>query len=399
MLPTVIASRTPPATSNGTTVVRVVLLVITLAVIAGFAISGIAFAPWNSIPEHWYRQPQHHHTAEQVFAQTRSQLAHSQQHQQQHEQHYIDIKHGQQVQLLSAVQSLQQQLLAASEKLQQQMSKLDVWHAGQSSTHTHTGVDELDQQGLSHFPAACTSAELSKQSCLFSNVCLQQRADHQGLTAMLHGHAEQEHADLLKQHLARTFHGIAADVNITASVANSTMGSDLKLEPPTIVWRAVGANQYSFGHALVNEALSAFLVLQNHFQSIPESLQLLNVAGWHPVLQHVLAGTITRNAYEFNAKVPAESTVCFKQLLLGDGGYPVISRSSLEGGSHAAMFDKEPSFFSSANWRNFRDHSMKVSVALRPDSDRTPAERCVSQLLCISTSVNGQMYHCHLNMF
>ncbi|WIA34965.1 hypothetical protein OEZ86_013246 [Tetradesmus obliquus] len=202
---------------------------------------------------------------------------------------------------------------------------------------------------------------MSKRSCVFQDVCLQSAADQKGLSAVLHGRVQPAHAHMLKQHLVKIFEGIVNAANITVSIApdGSSAVPASALQPPTIIWRPAGANQYSFGHALINEAFSAFLVLQNHYQQIPKNMQLLAVGGWHPVLRNVLAGTITGHATEFHAAVTASSAAaCFSQLLVGDGGYIAASRGSLAGTGTA--FGREPSFFSSANWRKFRQHALQM---------------------------------------
>jgi hypothetical protein len=121
--------------------------------------------------------------------------------------------------------------------------------------------------------------------------------------------------------------------------------------------------------ALLNEAFPVFLALHSHFHSqqrLPMRLQLLLAPTLEPVLHDVLANTITPHAQLLSqrlAQLPAGvQGVCFRQLLLGDGGYQAASRASLanSGSKHAAQYAREPSFFSSANWWAFRQHAMQV---------------------------------------
>lgn len=138
----------------------------------------------------------------------------------------------------------------------------------------------------------------------------------------------------------------------------------------TMLWRMVNSNQESFGHALLNEAFPMFLVLQNHFGSdIPRQLQLLVTASWHSVLQHVVTGTVSSNAQllvdKFSSLPAGRQGLCFPHLLVGDGGYVHASRASLANSNkpQAHLYEVFPSFFSSANWFNFRRHAMQVSEA------------------------------------
>jgi hypothetical protein len=77
------------------------------------------------------------------------------------------------------------------------------------------------------------------------------------------------------------------------------------------------------------------------------------------VLRKVLAGTVSTHTADFDAEVAASpASTCFSQLLVGDGGYIAASRGSLAG--TGTTFGKEPSFFSSANWFRFRQHTLQV---------------------------------------
>jgi hypothetical protein len=95
-------------------------------------------------------------------------------------------------------------------------------------------------------------------------------------------------------------------------------------------------------------------------------LQLLIAPTLEPVLHDVLSNTITHHTQLLSqrlARLPAGVRgICFRQLLLGDGGYQAASRASLanSGQDHAAQYGREPSFFSSANWWAFRQHVMQV---------------------------------------
>lgn len=104
---------------------------------------------------------------------------------------------------------------------------------------------------------------------------------------------------------------------------------------PTLLWREHEANQKSFGHALINEASPMFLVLQEHLGlKVPTQLQLL-VMGWlDPVLHRVLAGTVASDVQRLSDRLaslpPAVVGICFRQLIVGDGGYYIqASRASL----------------------------------------------------------------------
>jgi hypothetical protein len=121
--------------------------------------------------------------------------------------------------------------------------------------------------------------------------------------------------------------------------------------------------------ALLNEAFPVFLALHSHFHSqqhLPMRLQLLLAPTLEPVLRDVLSNTITPHTQLLSqrlAQLPAGvQGICFRQLLLGDGGYQAASRASLanSGSKHAAQYAWEPSFFSSANWWAFRQHVMQV---------------------------------------
>jgi hypothetical protein len=123
--------------------------------------------------------------------------------------------------------------------------------------------------------------------------------------------------------------------------------------------------------ALLNEAFPVFLALHSDFHSqqhLPSRLQLLTAPTLEPVLHDVLSNTITPHAQLLSqrlAQLPAGvQGICFKQLLLGDGGYQAASRASLanSGSKHAAQYAREPSFFSSANWWAFRQHVMQVRL-------------------------------------
>eukprot|EP00775_Hariotina_reticulata_P004788 gene4788-5038_t len=55
--------------------------------------------------------------------------------------------------------------------------------------------------------------------------------------------------------------------------------------------------------------------------------------------------------------------ICFRQLIIGDGGYIQASRASLTNSNapQAKQYGQEPTFFSSFNWWNFRRHALKVN--------------------------------------
>jgi hypothetical protein len=112
-----------------------------------------------------------------------------------------------------------------------------------------------------------------------------------------------------------------------------------------------------------------FLVLQNHFpqqQRLPMRLQLLATPTLEPVLHNVVSNTIARDAQLLSqrlAGLPASTQgICFRQLLLGDGGYQAASRASLANSwdRHAAQYGREPSFLSSADWWGYRQLAMQV---------------------------------------
>jgi hypothetical protein len=115
------------------------------------------------------------------------------------------------------------------------------------------------------------------------------------------------------------------------------------------------------------------MVLHSHFhtqQQLPLRLQLLIAPALSPALHDVLNKTITPHAQLLSqrlARLPAGvQGICFRQLLLGDGGYRATSKASLtltvadRSNTHAAQYGREPSFFSSANWWAFRQHVMQV---------------------------------------
>lgn len=102
---------------------------------------------------------------------------------------------------------------------------------------------------------ACTSTTRSKQSCMFSSVCLQLPENQTGeLKAVLWSSSQAEHVALLRQHLGDYFQSM---YNITcqgADVAGHGSAPSPEVErSPTVLWVTNPANQESFGHALVNE--------------------------------------------------------------------------------------------------------------------------------------------------
>uniref|UniRef100_A0A383WK28 Uncharacterized protein n=1 Tax=Tetradesmus obliquus TaxID=3088 RepID=A0A383WK28_TETOB len=148
---------------------------------------------------------------------------------------------------------------------------------------------------------------------------------------------QQQQQQQQQRHLMKAaLQGRIAAANVSASIApasgSNASGVTRKLasEPPTILWRPARLNQQIFGHAMINEALPMFLVLQNHFSILPDNLQLLTVGGCHAVLRRMLSGTITKHTAAFPASVPARvsarvpagfpASTCYSQLVVGDGG-------------------------------------------------------------------------------
>lgn len=267
------------------------------------------------------------------------------------------------------------------------------------------------------FSVACSAATFSKQSCIFTNVCMEPTTDEEGFQSLrvyLQGSNDPEDARVLQKHLDRILDKVFSTVEcISAASADSASPSSRNSRPSaeetaagssqaaqltssnsrgiisvnrsqlgstphfhtedgvTMLWRTVDNNQESFGHALLNEAFPMFLVLQNHFgNDIPTQLQLLVTKSWHSVLQHVVTGTVSSNAQLLVDKLsslPAGSKgLCFPHLLVGDGGYVQASRASLANSNkpQALLYEMSPSFFSSANWFTFRRHALQVCVVV-----------------------------------
>jgi hypothetical protein len=130
--------------------------------------------------------------------------------------------------------------------------------------------------------------------------------------------------------------------------------------------------------AIINEAFPVFLTLHSHFHSqqrLPMRLQLLIVPKMEPGLHKVLSITITPHTQLLSQRLAALPAgvqgICFRQLLLGNGGYRAASKASTtilvpdRSNTHAAQYAAEPSFFSSANWWSFRQHVMQVRQGTR----------------------------------
>jgi hypothetical protein len=242
------------------------------------------------------------------------------------------------------------------------------WQQQQVAQAMHLSAEPADS-GLAmagNFPVACTSAAASKQSCMFRNVCLQYGDDGKTLKAVMWGPQEKRHLAMLQQHLDQHMNGMAVSCH-TAPI-DSTAARPAFQSDPGILWKLFPDTQFSFGHALINEAFPIFMVLQNHLGNhIPTNVQLLISTPWHPVTQRVLQGTISRNADLLTSRLPNTTNsqgLCFRQLILGDGGYVASSRASLanSGAPHAQQYAAEPTFFSSISWWNFRRHTLRVSV-------------------------------------
>lgn len=229
------------------------------------------------------------------------------------------------------------------------------WH--QPSSRNRRQQQQQQMQSVIRSPAGvfrrvssqvyCSGDAASKQTCLFSNVCLVPTTNTNSslpaqLTVVLstpddsrdgnRGAAVNRTVRLLKQHLGailggqHTYHGLtfitaagelesSRTLSGDSSTAEQAIVRDLLLgdiasgstssvqvdEGVTILWRPVPHQQQSFGHALLNEAFPMFLVLSNHFgvgpADLPRQLQLLVSAdNWRsPVLSHVLSDVITPN--------------------------------------------------------------------------------------------------------
>jgi hypothetical protein len=131
---------------------------------------------------------------------------------------------------------------------------------------------------------------------------------------------------------------------------------------------------------MLNEAFPVFLTLQSHFHShkhLPMRLQLLVAHDLSPAQHDMFNKTITPHAQLLSQRPAGVQGICFRQLLVGDGGYRATSKASLtltvanRRNTHGAQYAKEPSFFSSANWWAFRQHVMQVRICIG-----------ASQLLC-----------------
>ncbi|KAF8056745.1 POMGNT2 [Scenedesmus sp. PABB004] len=234
------------------------------------------------------------------------------------------------------------------------------------------------QQQLAAYPfhVSCSGLAASKQTCLFNNVCFVPGANA-SLTVLLHGTSTAQHTELARRH----FEGLLAPhygggVWFNASNAPAPVRSDP--DGPTVdhavtlFWRPDPNNQYSFGHALVNEVFSMFLVLSNHFgDHIPRRLQVVCASSWHPVLHHLVSSMIAHRAQLWTDKMKAhERGVCYRHVLVGDGGYVHASRASLTNSGHpqAAQYASGPSFFSSRNWWAFRAYALELAGVVEDNS-------------------------------
>lgn len=103
---------------------------------------------------------------------------------------------------------------------------------------------------------ACTSSAYSKQSCVFSSVCLQQVPGNKTglIKAVLWSSNQPEHVALLQHYLNNYFQRQYTVTCQGATPTGDTNASLFEVErSPTVLWAANPANQQSLGHAMVNE--------------------------------------------------------------------------------------------------------------------------------------------------
>eukprot|EP00878_Enallax_costatus_P045570 GHUV01054984.1.p1 GENE.GHUV01054984.1~~GHUV01054984.1.p1 ORF type:complete len:485 (+),score=44.64 GHUV01054984.1:527-1981(+) len=256
--------------------------------------------------------------------------------------------------------------------------------------------------------ATCSASAFGKQTCIFRNVCFLWRRDvptggwsinvtqPQTYNYISSSQAETAQVDvLLRKHLDRVTEGTSIrlqyGVNITdmASLpltddASFNLNKSISLEVEhavTLLWR-VGGLQESFGHALINQAYPMFLALTDQLgEEPPQYLQVLvTPEQWQgPVLPHVLSNMVSQRMrllanYFQGVRERGKDGVCFRTLLLGDGGYAAASWASLanSGQQERHTYATGPSMFSSRNWWSFRRHAMQVAGVVQDKPNSRP---------------------------